>query len=340
MFRDSSDINYRTIEQIQNEYKKDNIEWSLGFSGGKDSSALLKLTYIALYNLKLKHKPLHVIYCDTGVEIPMICSLVKKTLRDLLVEANENEIPIILRILVPPLKDRYFAKVIGHGYPPPTNKFRWCTDRLRIRPIQKILKNTDKKNIILLGIRKDESIERNKAIIRYATENEYFFRQSNNNTLIFSPIIKYTFSDVWHILINYELPKSIQGETIKNYYNSLNSENTSNHEGRLGCWTCTVIRKDRAVENLIANGYKELEPLLAFRNWLIHIREDRNYRCKQRRNGANGPGPFTIEARKEILNKLIFAQNNCPWKLIDEEEIEYIKNQWELDMNSSEYLEK
>lgn len=339
MFIDPSDINYRTIRRIQQEYNKNDVAWLVGFSGGKDSSALLRLTYIALYHLRIRHKPLYIIYCDTGVEIPIISSFVKKTLGELIIEAKEYDIPVDMKILVPPLKDRFFAKVIGRGYPPPTNKFRWCTDRLRIRPIKEMLKNAGKKNIMLLGIRKGESIERNKTILRYATENKYYFRQSDNNNLIFSPLIDHTLKDIWHIIVNYELPKSINGETIRSFYNSLNSGNTINHEGRLGCWTCTVIRKDRAIENLIANGYKELEPLSAFRNWLIHIREDINYRCKRRRNGTNGLGPFTIEAREKILKRLISAQNSCPWRLIEEEEIEYIKKQWESDLNSSEYLE-
>jgi len=62
------------------------------------------------------------------------------------------------------------------------------------------------------------------------------------------------------------------------------------------------------------------------------IRYDPTYRCKERRNGARGLGPFTLEAREEILNKLLKAQSKTVWKLIEDEEIDYIKKQWELDL--------
>ncbi len=344
-----SNIDYYTIEKIQSEYKKDNSKWILSFSGGKDSSALLKLTYLALHNLKTKFKPITVVYCDSGVEIPIVNSLIKKTLYKLSIEAKEYGNPINTRIVYPFLKDRYFSKVIGRGYPPPTNKFRWCTDRLRIKPINNLFKNVEGKKIILLGIRKDESFERNKKILRHQTNDNYYLKQVNNRkAVIFSPIINFTVKDVWHTIKYWKLPKSINIEKLQIFYETANCKKSVNHNKnnlinnkiRLGCWTCTVIRQDKAVANLIAMGYKSLKPLLKFRNWLAEIRNNPNFRCKWRRNGEKGLGPFTIYARKEILNKLLQAQSNTCWKLIDDKEIEYIKEQWKLDMRSSNYFEK
>jgi len=132
-------LTYRTIEHIQREYSKNSLPWSLGFSGGKDSSALLKLVYIALENLKTRYKPVTVIFCDTGVEIPIVRSLVIETLNNISIEAIENDVPIKTHVVSPTLQDRYFSKVIGRGYPPPSYKFRWCTDVLRINPIRNCL---------------------------------------------------------------------------------------------------------------------------------------------------------------------------------------------------------
>ena len=125
-----------TIDNIQRAYLRDNLPWTLAFSGGKDSSALLKLVYLALEELNRKSKPVTIIYCDTGVEIPIIRSFVIKTLDNLWREAVENNVPIRTQIVSPPLQDRYFSKVIGRGYPPPSFKFRWCTDVLRIKPVK------------------------------------------------------------------------------------------------------------------------------------------------------------------------------------------------------------
>lgn len=335
------DLDHRTIDNIQREYQKDKILWSLGFSGGKDSSALLRLVYLALENLKSKPKPVTIIYCDTGVEIPVIRSLVQETLDSLSKEASQHEIPLITKIVYPKLQDRYFVKVIGRGYPPPTYKFRWCTDVLRIKPIQSVLKNVKGQSVLLLGIRKGESIERDRVLSNHGTMNQYYFRQSNNKrVIIYSPIVNYSVDDVWSTLIKNKRPLSIDSKRLQILYKTITSDKHADMyssevlaaKGRFGCWTCTVVRQDKAVKNLIAGGHVDLEPLLEFRNWLSGIRNNPTYRCKERRNGAKGLGPFTIEAREEILNKLLKAQSRTKWKLIEEEETDYIKKQWELDL--------
>jgi len=329
-----------TIDSIQHEYLRDSLPWVLAYSGGKDSSALLKLVYLALEGLRTKPKPVTVVYCDTGVEIPIIRSFVIKTLDNLSTEAVENDMPIRTHIVYPPIQDRFFSKVIGRGYPPPTFKFRWCTDVLRIRPIRRFLNSVNEQCIILLGIRKGESIERDRVISRHKTNYNHYFRQSGNkNALIYSPIIEYEVPDIWSVLNEYSSPRSIDTEKLQILYGvlnarnvtNLNSSNVSNAKGRFGCWTCTVVRQDKAIGNLIQDGEESLVPLLEFRNWLVEIRYNTSYRLKIRRNGSRGLGPFTIEVRKEILNRLLEAQGKTPWDLITNEEIEYIQGQWLLD---------
>lgn len=337
---DAVTLTDKTIQNIKLEYLSNDLPWSLAFSGGKDSSVLLKLVYLALEEIKLKSKPVNIIYCDTGVEIPVIRSFVIDTLNNLLVEAKANDIPIKIQIVTPALRERYFSKVIGKGYPPPSFKFRWCTDVLRIKPIKSFINSVAEHSIILLGIRKGESIERDRVLERHRTNHEYFFKQSNNkNAIIYSPIIKYEVDDVWSILNKTKRPLSINTKKLQLLYSVLNTD-TSNSlgesdifqaKGRFGCWTCTVVRHDRAMENLIKDGEEFLQPLLEFRNWLAVIRNNPSYRLKARRNGDKGLGPFTIEARKEILDRLLVAQSETKWALICDEEIEYIKNQWILD---------
>lgn len=342
-------LDYNTIEIIQKEYLENELPWILGFSGGKDSTALLILCYIALSNIRKKHKQLKVVYCDTGVEIPIVSNLVRDTFAELSKEAKENNIPISTKIVIPPIKDRFFSKVIGRGYPPPTNIFRWCTDRLRVKPLKSVLKESKSEAVILLGVRKGESIERDRTISRHGTQSEYYLKQSNNNNIrIFSPIIKYKVEDVWSTILKNEQPISIKRKKLKQIYEIVGENDSKGNvslnklksKGRFGCWTCTVVRKDKAVERLIKNGFTELEPLFKFRNWLMKIRDDNNYRCQRRRNGTKGLGPFTLEAREEILRKLLEAQSNSPFILISEEEISYIKKNWDKDMKSDKYFEK
>lgn len=339
-------ITDKTIQKISVEYQKDNLNWLLGFSGGKDSTAVLKLCYQAMQNIGRKTKSVTIVYCDTGVEIPIIDTYVKTFLRKLKKESQNNDIPISIKIVTPNIEDRFFSKVLGRGYPPPTNKFRWCTNRLRINPIRKIYTNIKEPTVLLLGVRKGESNERDKTIKKHLEDDIGHLRQSGNNKIkIYSPIIDYSTIDVWNTLDYLEKPICHDLIKLKMLYNlnpniSEIENNILNNDNRFGCWTCTVVRKDKAVQNLINQGFNELQPLFDFRNWLMLIRDDEKYRCKYRRNGNIGFGPFTLDARKEILKRLLKTQEKSGINLISEQEIEYIKKQWVIDKKSKIYKEK
>lgn len=329
----------KIIRHIQTEYQKSNLTWYLGYSGGKDSSALLKLVYVAVKGIKNPKRNIVVVYCDTGVEIPVVRDFAYKTLRDISKEACKDNIPLKTQVAQPKLTDRYFVKVLGYGYPTPTNKFRWCTDRLRVNPINTITKDANGKiSVVLLGTRKGESLERNKILEKYKTRRSYYFEQSNTKkTLIYSPIVNCDVNDIWHILKAKCPPYSIKYNRLSLLYNAYdkNSRDEKNYKSRFGCWMCTVIRKDRAMERLIQHGYGDLKPLLSFRNWVLKIRDNPKYRFPNRRNGAKGMGPFTLKARKEMLCNLQETQKNVPWTLIGREEIALIRRIWK-----SEFKEK
>lgn len=60
------------IERIQDLYRADAIPWVIGYSGGKDSTAVLQLIWMAVKLLppEERSKPVHVISTDTLVENP------------------------------------------------------------------------------------------------------------------------------------------------------------------------------------------------------------------------------------------------------------------------------
>lgn len=341
-------LNSNVIDIIKKEYLKDDIPWYLGYSGGKDSSAVLKLTFNAMLQIEIHHKKIYVLYCDTGVENPIVTNYVYETFDNLKNENESNNLPFIFNILKPKIEDRFFVKVIGRGYPTPTNIFRWCTDKLRINPVNEFI-NGKEKSTILLGIRKTESEQRDRTISRHSTNNEYFLKQKNSkNRLIFSPIINHALEDVWITLLSLDYPKSIDFKKIRDIYQDAESECTaikSEKEkpcgsSRFGCWTCTVVRKDKSVNNMISNGYNELIELYNFRNWIYQFRDNTSFRCQKRRNGVDGLGPFTLEARKLILEKLKYAEKKSGFKLIEKEELKKIYELWDLDRNNPKYYEK
>ncbi len=339
----------KAIKIIQDVYNDSESPWIMGFSGGKDSSALLKIVFQAIKLVKIRHKDINIVYCDTGVEIPVVNDFVRKTLINLEKEANHEGIPIRVFVSQPNLEDRYFVKVIGRGYPSPTNKFRWCTDKLRIDPVQAIIKNlTNEEAIVLLGLRNGESLERDRTLSSFRTRDTYFLKQSSKEkTTIFAPIIDFDLKDVWLTLRDLEIPASIDFHKLFDLYQDSSGEcpiiRSSNDipcgKGRFGCWTCTVVRHDKSTENLIRRGEESLIPLFGFRNWLAKVRDDPEYRCKKRRNNAPGPGPFTLKARKKLLECLLMAEKQTKWKLISDDEITMIKKLWNIDYQNPKYLD-
>ena len=65
-------------EEIRRLYLWDEVPWVIGYSGGKDSSAVLQLVWLALKELPVERrsKPIHVISTDTLVEQPVVAAWV------------------------------------------------------------------------------------------------------------------------------------------------------------------------------------------------------------------------------------------------------------------------
>jgi DNA sulfur modification protein DndC len=112
------------------------------------------------------------------------------------------------------------------------------------------------------------------------------------------------------------------------------------NSSRFGCWTCTVVEKDKSLQGFVDSGNHQYAPLIAFRDWLREIRNDLSFRQGRRRNGKisvmdNGkiiPGPFTLDARRLILDRLLQTQIEYGDALISDQEIETIKRIWATDL--------
>src|SRR5690606_9484665 len=109
------------IEQIQYLYKRDSIPWVIGYSGGKDSTAILQLVWYALIGLpeEARTKPVHVISTDTLVENPIVALWVTKSLKVMDAAAKKQRLPMLPKRLLPEIGDRYWVNLIGRGYPAP-----------------------------------------------------------------------------------------------------------------------------------------------------------------------------------------------------------------------------
>lgn len=315
-------------------------EWVIGYSGGKDSTAALKIFLNAVRLVGLQNQPISVIYCDTGVENPELDFFAKAALRRL-----AEELPLVfprcsVEILTAPVQERFFVRVIGRGYAPPSNRFRWCTKGLRILPVQRYLKRRGVDAVVVLGLRYGESVQRDRSLNSCAGPDLIWQRQKEGSARdLLLPVIDFGLEEVWLAAQGLDFPTAIDTFGLEELYRGASDECPMVRSplappcasGRFGCWTCTVVRKDKSTEAMIRRGKDWLSPYLEFRNWLQSFREERALRWPTRRNGAPGPGPFTLEGRKQILRQLQLLEAEVDRELLSHDELHQISSLWDQD---------
>lgn len=316
--------------------------WIIGFSGGKDSTALLKVFASAAREARRLPARIDVIYCDTGVENPVLDVYVKSLFSRLTDEFTRMSVPFRTRILKAPVKDRFFVKLIGRGYPPPTNSFRWCTKNLRIRPVAAFIKSAAHESaIVALGMRRAESQQRDRSLAHAGGDIWQMQIEGGRQYRLFLPILNLDVPDVWDAIFTLPYPTSIDPGALATLYRGAAGEcpivkapqSPPCASGRFGCWTCTVVRRDRSSELLVEAGHRDLIPYLEFRTWLANIRNDDWRRWPIRRNGTPSLGPFTLRTRLEIRNKLRELEDLIGTTLLPQEENEQIEKFWEMDLD-------
>ena len=207
-----------TIQELKAEvmalYRGDSIPWVIGYSGGKDSTAVLQLVWLALLELDPTEltKPVHVISTDTMVENPVVAAWVANSLKEINRAATNDGLPLVAHRLTPRVEDSFWVNLIGKGYPAPRPMFRWCTERLKIRPSNQFIKDLVKENgeaILILGTRKAESsarASRMKALEEKRVRDRLSPNSSLPNSLVFSPIEDWSNDDVWLFLMQQKNP--------------------------------------------------------------------------------------------------------------------------------------
>ncbi|WP_274571731.1 DNA phosphorothioation system sulfurtransferase DndC [Neisseria leonii] len=332
--------------------------WIVTFSGGKDSTLVAHLVFEALLELppSLRRRQLYFVSNDTLVESPLVVRHMREVLKQIETAAAILKLPVSGHITTPRPSETFWTLLIGKGYPSPNRSMRWCTDRLKIEPTSTFVKETVNANgaaIIILGVRKDESATRKASI-----ENHQNLENSNltphtglPNAFVYRPIADLTTDDVWEFLAANTPPWGGTHDALIRLYREaaggecpivLSREEApgcGTNSSRFGCWTCTVVNKDKSLQGFVDAGKTEFQPLLDFRDWLVEIRNRPEYRQVERRNGTvtikggrHIPGPFTLEARQMILDRLLAVQTAYGGELISQEEVDMIKKIWTEDV--------
>jgi len=389
------------VADTQRVYMADKRPWVLGYSGGKDSSAVMTLIYFALLGLKPedRHKPVFVVASDTLVETPMVVDHVDKSLKLIEEGAKREGLPITSHKVVPKSNNTFWANLLGKGYPAPTRNFRWCTERMKIDPVSTFIKERVSEYdevIVVLGSRSQESASRAQVIKKHKIDgSDLAVHTTLSNAFIYTPIDTWSVDDVWKILrlchlkteetpygtknkwfdkydLEWENPWGGKNLVLWNLYKDssgqgecpmvIDETTPSCGNSRFGCWTCTVVTRDRAMESLIQNGEQWMTPLLKYRNILSrstspklkkkyrnHIRRDGRLAFKTLKEDRERvltddytTGPYKLKYRQHAMRLLLniqkqFNNQGRDVELITVDELHAVRHEWLNDPNEPDW---
>jgi DNA sulfur modification protein DndC len=369
----SSFFDHNTLTDLNNvireTYQSNEYPWVIGFSGGKDSTATVQLIWNALTELPKNklNKPVYIISSDTLVETPVVVEQINTNLKKMEMEAQESELPFYVKKVIPKVEDSFWVNLIGKGYPAPSQMFRWCTERLKINPVNKFVLDTAASHgevVMVLGARKSESMSRAQVLNKKEKlpGTQLTRHTSLSRAYVYTPIEDFTTDDVWTYLLQVQSPWGGNNRDLAALYRSTQSgecplvvdvETPSCGNSRFGCWVCTLVTQDRSMQGLIDNGEEWMEPLLDFRDMLSETQipeRKHEFRDFKRRNGQvivkSGktiPGPYKPEFRKKILRELLQLQKDLQkdgpdpdLSLISAAELHEIRKHWKIDFSDWE----
>ncbi len=355
------------IEDIVDQYleQDNNIPWIIGFSGGKDSTVLLTLVWRAMLRIREQYgdeklcRYVYVVNNDTLVENPIITDYVIEIMEVIKEAAIKAKLPISVRVTTPKLEDSFWISFLGKGYPVPNNTFRWCTDRLKIKPTtQFIMDQVDEMGeaIILIGTRLSESATRAKSIRKHEIKGKRLTKHPlNPNTYTYPPIKDLYLEEVWYILSKEPSPWGYDNDKIFQIYADASSDDyecptvvvdksqPSCGQSRFGCWVCTVVKEDKSMMALIKNGNEWMKPLLDYRDEMVEGRNISENRRDRRRNeqlavdeNGHNQGNYTFNYRVKMMRRLLEVQKQMQvtkphMELISNQELVAVQINWFRD---------
>jgi DNA sulfur modification protein DndC len=351
------------------------VPWVVGLSGGKDSTALTMLLLETMEQLPPRirnRKKVYVTCVNTLVEAPPVIDHVLKFIERLKIYVEDMEMPIEVVELHPEIDQTFWVNLIGRGYPTPVREFRWCTDRMKIRPSQQFITDIlGEKPVVhfLLGTRFDESNARKQTMDAHTRRDTDLHAHGLIPTAsTIRPIEDWSTDDVWEYLLKMDwvngMPNpfaDINQDLSILYRDAAGGECPVIHDAsqqtcagsRFGCWTCTVVAEDKSMNQMI-NTDKEIydiktlielakfrDDLLAERNLKENRVQGRNRkgRVQIKRDGTTGVGPYTHQYRQELLARLKNVEEKVGLELITQLEIHRIEEIWAEEISDLALLD-
>lgn len=311
-----------TQKALEKIYAEGHPRWVVTFSGGKDSTlvAILAIDFL----LRKPNPPrVDVVYADTRLEIPAMKSTADAMLDYFEQLAGSSNLDLRVNRVESAVDQSFWVCMIGRGYPPPKPKFRWCTRRLKITPAQGLVENGEK-TAVLTGVRYGESASRTGRLVASCANGgecgqDFWYERSDRDPLVtyFAPVINWRTCKVWDFLTFVAPGAGWPTDQVVSLYGDTSM--------RFGCWTCTLVRRDRTVETLVEREPDgPLAELNKFRNLILEesaLSKNRYYRRGRK-------GPLSLAFRKDLLIRLLTLQESTGLPLISKEEVQAIRNRW------------
>lgn len=360
------------IQLLKHYYLNDHRIMCVAFSGGKDSTALVYLVCKMLLDIQANkqkiEKQIYIINSNTLAELPPLLNHLESSLNSIRLYAYSHNLPIIVEEVFPENRDTLNVQLLGVGMPPPSGTFRWCTDKLKVNPIDKRIKELFQTGefISVIGTRKDESFSRSARIEKLSikgTNLKINDRYPNASNLM--PIEEWSTKDVWEYLLK-QKNELVNIDFLWQLYSDASGKNASEcsfvaaggkhiDEGkigcgvsRFGCWQCYMVRDtDKSLDGLMNSGYNNVELYKEYRDWFWNLsqqgwertRDVYSHRTQVRdlynkggednlKYGMTQPKGLTLIIRKKALKRFLELQDKLNEIIITSEEIILIQERW------------
>lgn len=295
--------------------------WAVAYSGGKDSTELVRLIVTLIERGEVPApQSLTILYADTRQELPPLYYSAMQMLAEVRRRGYQT------RIVVPPLDDRYWVYVLGRGVPPPNNNtLRWCTPQLKVEPMAAALAELrdryGEKFLMLTGVRIGESAARDQRITLSCGKNggecgQGWFQEALPQAVAdtLAPILHWRVCHIWDDLLFHAPADGWPTSLVAEVYGG---DEATELNARTGCTGCALAERDLALDHLLTlPQWAYLAPLKRIR---LLNRELRKFRHRKQKNGERNKdgqysanpsrkGPLTLVAREWALAQVLSIQ--------------------------------
>jgi len=309
-------------EQSLKAYGLQHDHWFIGYSGGKDSSATLTVVLHLLESGRVPWpKSLTVLSADTRQELAPLEIATRQMLERLRRLENRG---VRSRVVMAPLDHRFLVYMLGRGVPPPTNKFRWCTPKLKVDPmaeaVREELDRVSGSALMITGVRIGESAARDDRIALSCGKDGAECGQGwyqevlpnskgiNGRLAVLAPLLHWRVCFVWDWL-RFMAPSEEFGgwptAMVADAYGQSEEGSADELAARTGCVGCPLVSgEDKALARVLRmKQWAYLAPLAELKPLYEELRLARH---RLRKTGLNGDGTIATAKNKQRLGPLTF----------------------------------